>query len=402
MPTVDLTFRRPHVNQRIILDSPARFRVAACGRRFGKTEVGKIAISLKALAGEPCWWVAPTYKTAMDVWRDLRATFRPMYMAEVIASEHTILLPHGGMIAVRSVHEYQNLRGKGLGFVVLDEAAFMHPDVWPEVIRPMLLERRGGALFLSSPRGRNHFWQLYGYGLDPLEPDWAAFHFTAYDNPLVSPDELAAIQRTTPDRLYRQEYLAEFIDDAGAVFRGVKEAATAPKNAAPVAGHRYLMGVDWARENDFTAIAVIDADTSRMVALDRFNQIGWELQRKRLEGLYKRWKPQVIWAEANSIGGPNIEALQASGLPVRAFTTTAQSKGPLIETLALAIERKDIALLPDEVLMNELIAYQLDRLPGGGYRYSAPEGGHDDTVIATALAWHGAVAGGRVRLVEFA
>ena len=149
------------------------------------------------------------------------------------------------------------------------------------------------------------------------------------------------------------------------------------------------MGVDWGRDNDATAIVVIDADSRRMVALDRFNQVSWSLQRGRLAAIYEHWKPAVIWAEANSIGSPNIEALQDEGLPVRAFTTTAKSKPPLIEDLALAIERADLALLPDEGLLSELASYAMERLPAGGYRYSAPPGLHDDLVIAAALAWYG-------------
>lgn len=129
--------------------------------------------------------------------------------------------------------------------------------------------------------------------------------------------------------------------------------------------------------------------TQQMVALDRFNQIGWSQQRGRLTALYERWQPFVIWAEVNSIGSPNIEALQNEGLPVRPFQTTAQSKAPLIEGLALALEREEVQLLDHPVLVNELLSYRLNRLPGGGYRYEAPIGGHDDTVIATALAWHG-------------
>jgi hypothetical protein len=88
------------------------------------------------------------------------------------------------------------------------------------------------------------------------------------------------------------------------------------------------------------------------------------------------------------------------GLPVRPFTTTHQSKAPLIDALALAVERREIALLPDAVMLNELVAYTLERLPGGGYRYTAPAGGHDDTVIALALAWHGARYSGST--VDFA
>lgn len=294
------------------------------------------------------------------------------------------------MIAIRSTHNPDLLRGEGLDYAVLDEAAFMEPRVWPDVVRPMLATTRGGALFLSTPFGRNWFWELFTIGLDPEEHEWQSFHFPTTESPLISEEELASIQRQTPAHVWQTEYLAQFVDDAGQVFRGIQAAITAPLNAVPQPNQRTVMGVDWGRDNDYTAIAVMDADSHQMVALDRFNQIGWSLQRGRLRALYDRWRPEVVWAESNSIGSVNIEALQQEGLPVRAFTTTARSKGPLIEGLALAIERGEIGLLPEPALINELSAYAIERLPGGGYRYSAPAGLHDDTVIALALAWHGA------------
>ena len=315
----------------------------------------------------------------------------PLWISE---TERRIDFATGGLIAIRSTHYPDWLRGVGLDFAVLDEAAFMEPSVWPHVVRPMLLDRGGGALFLSTPFGRNWFWEIYQIGLDPEQTEWRSFHFTSKDNPFLPPGELDAVKRITPERIFREEYLAEFIADAGQVFRGLTEAATAPLNAQPVPGRRYVAGVDWGREFDYTCIVIFDADHAQMVALDRFNQIGWELQRGRLQALCEKWHPAVVWAEENSAGAVNIEALQTEGLPMRPFQTTARSKTPLIEGLALALERSEITLLPDPVLLQELAAYSMERLPGGGYRYGAPPGLHDDTVIATALAWHGVRYGG--------
>jgi phage terminase large subunit-like protein len=367
--------------------------VVACGRRFGKTEVGKIELVRLAKLGKRCWWLAPTYNTASQVWRELRQTFADEDGVQVTGSERRIDLLNGGLIAIRSTHNPDMLRGMGLDFTVLDEAAFMPPETWQQVVRPMLLERKGGALFLSTPHGLNWFWDVYRLGLDPEEPQWASFHFTSYDNPLVDSAEIDAIRRSTPDRVFREEYLAQFLSDGGQVFRNVKDAVDASAVPARSAHHRYVGGVDWGRDHDYTCIAIIDADEQRLVAFDRFRHIGWELQRGRLKALYDQWQPSVIWAEANSIGSVNIEALQADGLPVRAFQTTHASKAPLIEGLALAVERGDIRLLNDETLIGELISYGMTRLPGGGYRYSAPSGGHDDGVIALALAWHGVRTG---------
>lgn len=337
-----------------------------------------------------CWWLSPTYRMAGQVWRDLRRDCRQMKQDIVInQADMQIDFENGGSISIRSTHQPDNLRGAGLDFVVLDEAAFMLPNVWSEVIRPMLLERRGGALFISTPYGRNWFWEIYQLGLDPAQPEWRSFHFTSYDNPLITRDEIDAIRNTTPERVFRAEYLAEFVDDEGQVFRGVSEAATAPAAAQPVPGRLYVAGIDWGRSHDYTVMTVVDAETRRLVALDRFNQVGWELQRGRLKLLYERWQPGAVWAEENSIGSVNIEALQAEGLPVRPFKMTAASKAPLIEGLALAIERGELTLLPDPILLTELTAYEMRRLPGGGYRFSSPPGLHDDCVISLALAWHG-------------
>jgi len=399
-PRATLRLPRPHRAQRQILADSHRYRVVACGRRFGKTELGKQAIIRRALVGQVCWWVAPTYLMASDVWRALKVTLAPIPNVAVNAAEHRITLPNGGEIAVRSAHTPDTLRGAGLDFVVLDEAAFLEPVTWPEVIRPMLLERRGGALFLSTPYGRNWFWGVYSLGLDPTQPEWKSYQFPSTANPRISAADLDTIRRTTPERSFRMEYLAEFLEDAGAVFRGVTEAASAPYNAVVRGEDRVVAGIDWGREHDYTAVAILNASNGQLLALDRFTEVGWSLQRGRVAALFAQWNVQSAWAEANSIGAPNIEALQAEGLPVYPFTTTARSKPALIEALALALERRELAILPDPVLLHELHSYTLERLPSGGFRYSAPSGGHDDTVIALALAWYAALnPGGGVEFI---
>lgn len=366
--------------------------MVACGRRFGKTETGKILAIERALGGRVVWWISPTYRMAQDVWRSLRGTLAGAWQEKSEAMRE-IALPGGGLIRVRSGHDPDALRGAGLDLAVLDEAAYLHPDVWAAAIRPALADRRGEALFLSSPNGRNWFWALYMRGQNPAQAEWRSWRFPTAANPLIAPSEIEAAREQLPERVFRQEYLAEFLDDAAGVFRHVEAAATGTPESGPQPGERIVFGVDWGRDGDFTAIAVLAVERRRLVALDRFNEIGWALQRGRLAALAAHWGPEAIWAEANSIGGPNIEALQAEGLPVMPFTMTAANKGPLIDALALALERGELVILPDAVLVAELQAYTLERLPSGRFRYGAPRGQHDDTVIALALAWHGAIAG---------
>jgi len=186
---------------------------------------------------------------------------------------------------------------------------------------------------------------------------------------------------------YNQEILAKFLEGSGAVFRYIDECAILQRSE-PYAGD-FVFGVDWAMVNDFTVITVLDRNTRCMVDYDRFNGVNWSLQRGRLMTLYEKWKPQIIIAEENSIGSPNIEALQQEGLPVTPFMTTASSKPPLIESLVLAFDRGEITVLDDPILKGELMAFERRVGSTGRSQYSAPASMHDDTVISLSLAWHG-------------
>ena len=139
--------------------------------------------------------------------------------------------------------------------------------------------------------------------------------------------------------------------------------------------------------NDFTALSVGCVDCAREVMLDRFNQLDYYFQRQRITAAYELWKPKRILVELNSIGQPNFEMLQRDGLPVTGFTTTQTSKAALIEAFSLALETGKVKLLNDEAGRAELQAYERTTTANGMSRYSAPDGMHDDTVIARALMY---------------
>lgn len=245
-------------------------------------------------------------------------------------------------------------------------------------------------MFISTPKGRNWFWRLYQRGQDHLDNEWASWQRPTSENPYIVTPEIEAARRDLPERIFQQEYLAQFLEDAGGVFRRVMAAATLPETATPVADHQYVMGVDWGKSEDFTVIVVWDVTDQHLVALDRFNQIDYRVQRQRLGAMYERWRPTVIMAETNAMGEPIIEQLRADSLPVRGFTTTNATKAAIIEALSLAFERDAIRIVNDPVLIGELQAYEMTRLPSGNIRYGAPEGMHDDTVMAAAIGYHAA------------
>jgi len=388
----------PHLGQAKVHNSEARFRVLAAGRRWGKTRLGVLECLEVAASGGRAWWVAPSYKMGEVGWRPLSriagqvgATLRQM--------DRRVSLPTGGEVTVRSADDPQSLRGEGLDFVVVDEAAFVKEAAWTEALRPALADRQGRALFISTPKGLNWFWRAWSQAQNG-GPEWAAFRFPTSANPFIQAGEIEAARQSLPERIFRQEFLADFIDDAGGVFRRVSEAATARELGRGAPGGQYVIGVDWGKHSDFTVLVVIDLRAQEMVALDRFNQIDYQVQVSRLNALAQRFDPVQIVVERNSMGEPLVEQLQRDGLPVAAFTTTNASKTQAIDALALAFEQGALRILPDTDLISELQAFEMERLPSGLLRYSAPSGMHDDMVMALALAWHGVKTGGPIERME--
>ena len=396
-----LTLPRLHPGQRAVWDEPCRFKVLASGRRWGKTLLGSLACVHAGAQGGRAWWVAPSYKMAQVGWRAVARLGQQVPGAQVRRGDLMVRFPNGGSVQVRSADDPQSLRGEGLTLAVMDECAFMSEAAWTEALRPALSDRLGGALFISTPKGRNWFWRLFQRGQDDSEPDWQSWTFPTVNNPYIAPGEIEAARRDLPERIYQQEYEALFLDDAGGVFRRVLEAATLQPQA-PTAHGQYVMGVDWGKSNDFTVLTVIDVVQREMVAMDRFNQIDYAVQRGRLQALAERYKPTVILAESNSMGEPIIEQLQRDGLPVRGFQTTNATKAAIIEGLALAFERTELRILDDATLVGELQAYEMDKTPSGMVRYGAPEGLHDDTVMSLALAWEAAHTSGGAKVQRYA
>lgn len=371
--------------QQTIVDHPARFKVLACGRRFGKTTIAFELITDHIFKGLTVAYFAPTHIMSVELWQQLKFALAPM-ISRVSEAQSRIEFINGAIFETWTARN-ETVRGRKYHFVVVDEAALI-PDatLWQAAIRPLLSDYKGTALFASTPRGRNWFWELYNRGQNADYPDWQSWQHPTSANPHLSQEEIEAARDELPERTYQQEYLAIFLEDSGTVFRDLHLVCTGYPLSLPESGKDYYIGVDWGRDRDFTAISVMD-NNARQVYLERFNQISYNIQRDRLKQIVARFNPRIILAESNSIGSVNIDALHADGLPVRPFDMTVSSKPQLIDTLALAIEQQRVNLLKDDTLINELSAYQITRSASGHWQYSAPPGQHDDTVIATALSY---------------
>lgn len=397
---------KPHAGQQRILDSPAMRNVACMGRRFGKTHLmTEIIINGKkrgALgAGKPTAWYAPNDSYFQNVFKGIARQYAPVIKRAVTSPRPYIEFKNGGSIEFWTLENPMSCgRGNFYSRVIVDEAAHARhlKEAWEQSIEYTLADLNGDAWFISTPYGRNYFWELWQQG-SPDNPrrkaDWASFTAPSMDNPYLTPGWMEERRQTSPERVFAQEVLAVFLQEGAGVFRRVTDAVdpalAVDAHAARdvLDGSTYVIGVDWGRTNDFTVFATVNARTGALVALDRFTDIDYSVQLSRLQALHQRFPRAQIMAESNSMGGPLIEQLQRMRLPVQAFHTSAASKAQAVEALALAFENSAIRLPDVPWLVEELLAFDQERLPSGVMRYGAPRNGHDDGVMALAIAWQG-------------
>jgi predicted phage terminase large subunit-like protein len=317
---VDINFGL-HDAQAIIHNSEARFKVVAAGRRFGKSFLACITLLLEGLKDEhtglsgvdydlrlkEVWYVAPTFEQAKGIMWPLLKVLGEKVIASTHENTATCTLINGRRIAIKGSDRPDTLRGRGLSYVVLDEFAFMKEDVWEKIIRPALSDVEGRALFIGTPEGKNHFYDLFNTAARIGLPEWEAFQFRSIDNPTLAKSEIAAAKDSMSTENFRQEYEASFTEGGGKVF---KEEWWQIVDEAPGAGD-YVIAIDLAgfiqegigrkgvlKVRDEHAIAVVYAGTWGWFIEDIIHG-QWDVRRTALEivGAYRDYRPIAVGIE---------------------------------------------------------------------------------------------------------
>ena len=447
----------PHETQRTWLLDESQTKAAACGRRWGKTESAAIDAATTALArsGSVQMIVSPTY----DQSRLISDTVERLLLGSAITRPLTrvVKTPYPRITIGRSVimartadEDGRNLRGHAADRVIVDEAAYVRDSVIQEVIAPMLADRCGQLVMISTPFGKNHFYRAFvrgqgsgaggrgtaesrgqraespsngelGMGNGEHDTDAVtgpfpnsqfpipnsgirSFQFPSWLNPHISREYVEQQRAELSPRQFAVEYEAQFLDDQASVFAWEEIEAAAEGYRGQVAGYSgedpvagfdcVAAGIDWARYSDYTALVAVGVSESGLavVGIDRFNGMGWDRQIQRAMEFLRRYRVSAALTDQTSIGDPLLEQLQSrlyeSGVETRVegFTFTNQSKRELVEGLALRFAHRSIAIPRDEHLMRELQYFEYELTGSGNVRMQARSGYHDDLVIALALA----------------
>ncbi|RLC88051.1 MAG: hypothetical protein DRJ03_04075 [Chloroflexi bacterium] len=377
---------KPHPGQKLFHKSKARFRILACGRRWGKTICGAneaIRQATKSPPGSVGFCVAPTYWHTQKMWREFLRFCPRVLIVEINRADHHIRLVGDRHVWFKSADNPDSLRSEGLDWLWMDEGGQIKEEAWDLALRPALMDRKGVAWFTGTPKGKNWYFRLWTRGQDPAQKDYESWTFPSHSNPYLDPKEIEDFARDMPELALRQEIYAQFIEDVGSVFRGVEECVKGSLEP-PVLHKTYVMGADLAKHQDFTVLCVLDND-GHLCAFDRFSELDWVFQRRRIVNLAQRYKARLL-IDSTGVGDPVLDELRRNNVKVEGYKFTSASKKDLIENLSILIDNRKISFPDIPELVNELKLYGYTTTPSGTIRYGAPEGYHDDCVIALALA----------------
>lgn len=387
----------PHPDQRRVINtienSEAKFITLVTGRQWGKTLLGINLILKWALTtnNSTLMWVAPVYSVSKKVLEEItNAVGGTPVVKSINKSDMEIRFINGSKILFRSGEREDNLRGNTLDYLVVDEAAFIKDTVWNQVLKQTVMVKGKRVFFISTPKGKNFLYSLHMKGLEGDEKTYLSLNGTSYDTPYISKDELEEAKQNLPEAVYRQEILAEFIDDGGEVFRNLEDYCVLNRWSEPEGGKKYYAGLDLGRTNDYTVLTIFD-DTGKVVKIYRERQKSWDVLVREILNEVKRYKAE-LQVEVNNIGDVIYEQLKKQYNNTHPFLTTNSSKQNIVEDLIYGLNEGNI-LLPSKDLFsplyNEMSAFTFNYSPKTRQiKYEAPQGLHDDCVLSLAIGYN--------------
>ena len=382
----------PHDSQREmingILTNKAKYHVACVGRQYGKSLMAMNLVLYWAINDGPSkiLWVSPVYSQTDKVQKELmQAIGGSGIVKSCNYSSNEIQLQNGSQILFRSAERYDNIRGLTMDYGVIDVAAFCKDEAWTEAIRPVFMVRGKKVLFISTPKGKNFFYELFQLGQSADNPNYASYTGTSYETPYIDNSEITDAKKTLPSAVFEQEYLAKFIDSGGEVFQNLD------KNCFDIwtnPNGKVYCGIDLGKQEDYTVATFIDSQ-GKIVDIYRANAQEWTTMTQEIITRARKWNATLM-VEVNSIGDVIFEQLKKQWTDTHPFVTTSKSKNEIIEGLILDMNNEVIhmpsrGLFPH--LWDELTVFTYEYNPKTrSLRYGHPNGLHDDTVISLAIS----------------
>ena len=363
----------------VIDDPTTKYLTVLKSRQVGMSFFSRCLIIKWAFEDPGCTiiYAVPTNKLGKRFYRDLIKAAEPL-----IANKNSIdlLVEFSNGSSVQFLSAESQVRGFNQDYLIIDEAAFMSDEFFDEAIKPSLLVRGKKVIIFSTPfLSQGFFHRYYNLGFEDSNT-YKNFFINIFSNPMVSKDEIDEIKKVIPDRVWKQEYLAEFLDGQGIVFTNFRQCInnTPDKRQEDI----YYAAIDWGK-TDSTVLTVMN-QRKEVVDIYRLTNLDYTLQIKLLAEHLNLWKPKVVVCEENSMGTVCIELLKkAVPYKIKAVTLTNSLKIELVEALIVAFESSSITILDNPILLNELSIFSCEYNPKTqNIYYGAKSPLHDDTVCS--------------------
>lgn len=374
---------KPHAKQKEIHDAinneSAKYYVCNIGRQFGKSLLAENQSLYWLINDKGCdvGWVSPIYKQCKKVYDEIKRATLSSGLFQYNDSD-LIIKGFGSKLQFFSAERPDNIRGNTFDYLICDEFDFMKSNTWEEVLQPTVLVKGKKVLFISTPRGKRMMYKLSL--LRHSDERFRYFQYSSYSNPMIDAREIDAIRQTIPEHIFRQEYLAEFLDGATGLFKNVRESVGVAQNVGKLYG-----GLDIGRADDYTVLT-IGTKQGGVVLTERWRHDEWSKIIDKVAVKIKEYNA-TCYVEVNNQGDVFYEMLKKKvGNLISPFTTTSKSKPIMIEDLAVSFEQMELTIPNEEYLIDELEAFTyIFDAKTRHVKYSAPEGIHDDSVISIAL-----------------
>jgi phage FluMu gp28-like protein len=385
----------PHIKQKevvdLCLDKTTKYIICTTGRQFGKTFLAMNILLKWALEdnGSVSMFVAPVYSQSKKVFSELVSAIAGSGLTlSINKSELFITFINGSIIYFRSGEREDSLRGYTLDYLIMDEAAYQREGVWKTVLRPTVLVKGKKVLFISTPKGKNWFYEIANRGYSDEYPQYITYHATSFDTPYITKEELDEAKLSLPENIYKQEILAEFLGDGGEVFSNLTSTCVLTSYPSKETNERYYAGLDIGRANDYTVLTILNTK-GEVVRIYRQRQTSWNVIVSDVIKNLKEFNARCT-IEINGLGDPIFEQIKKQYPNIEPFFTSSDSKQNIIEELILTLNEEKIKLPTKDLnpeLHKELSVFTYEYSPKTRkVKYGAPNSMHDDMVMSLALA----------------
>lgn len=402
---------KPYPYQMEIHKDTHRFKIVVFHRQAGKTTFSLNELIKQAILNPGMYlYVGPDKSQAKNIiWKNPQVLFKFLPQELIKRTNETELTVYlkatqknvpGSVFFIEGAadqQQIQRIRGiSNIKGVIFDEFAQINPIVWTEIVFPILNLSGGWAIFISTFKGKNHFYKLFSEHYDWSnavqldDPNWRCWYLPASRNPLFTPEQVALAKQTMPPAQYEQEYECLPMSGTSNVFPSLTDLMTGSLEEVN-RSHYYSMGVDLAKYTDYTAVSIIDRNTHHLVYQERW-QSAWATTIEKIILLRNRYNKAHITIDSTGVGDPIAETLARRGVKCDDFKFSNTSKDQLVRKMGVFFSEKKIALPPQNQipnLINELEQFTYEILPSGRIQYSAPNGMHDDECMSLGLAvWY--------------